>query len=169
MMNFILGWLKASFRVKKLSIHAKISFKASIAKGVYSLGRVVISSRAHIGKGTYINSGIIHAAKIGEYCSISYDVKIGLKEHNIDFETMSPVLAYEKYGDAELANKPDKYSIIGNDVWVGANVVILQGVEIGDGAVIGASSIVTKNVPAFEVWAGVPAKKIKNRNVDHAF
>lgn len=56
-----------------------------------------------------------------------------------------------------------KKVIIGNDVWIGARAVILPGVTIGDGAVIAAGSIVTKNVDPYTVVAGVPAKKIKER------
>ena len=49
--------------------------------------------------------------------------------------------------------------VIGNGVWVGANCVILKGVHIGDGAVVAAGAVVTKDVPAHEVWAGVPARR----------
>jgi acetyltransferase-like isoleucine patch superfamily enzyme len=52
---------------------------------------------------------------------------------------------------------------IGNDVWIAANAVILPGVTIGDGAVVAAGAVVTRNVPAFEVWGGVPASFIKRR------
>jgi len=53
--------------------------------------------------------------------------------------------------------------IIGNDVWIGANCSILKGVKIGDGAVVGAGSVVTKDVEPYTVVGGVPAKKIKDR------
>lgn len=53
--------------------------------------------------------------------------------------------------------------IIGNDVWIGANCSILKGVEIGDGSVIGAGSVVTKNIEPYSIVGGTPAKKIKNR------
>lgn len=56
--------------------------------------------------------------------------------------------------------------LLGNDVWIGANAVILQGVSIGDGAVIGAGSVVTHSVPAGAIVAGVPAKLIRMRNAD---
>jgi acetyltransferase-like isoleucine patch superfamily enzyme len=52
---------------------------------------------------------------------------------------------------------------VGDDVWIGVNAVIMPGVRIGDGAVVGANSVVTRNVGAYEVWAGIPAKKIKDR------
>ena len=53
--------------------------------------------------------------------------------------------------------------MIGDDVWIGTGAVILLGVSIGPGAVIGAGAIVNRNVPANEVWAGVPARKIRTR------
>jgi hypothetical protein len=52
---------------------------------------------------------------------------------------------------------------IGNDVWIGANAVIMRGVTIGDGAVIGAGAVVTKDVPPYAVMVGVPAKQIRSR------
>lgn len=53
--------------------------------------------------------------------------------------------------------------LIGNDVWIGANVVVLDGITIGNGAIIGANSVVTKDVSAYSIVGGVPAKEIKKR------
>lgn len=53
--------------------------------------------------------------------------------------------------------------VIGNDVWIGYEATILSGVTIGDGAIIGAKAVVTKDVPAYSVVGGVPAKEIKRR------
>jgi len=50
----------------------------------------------------------------------------------------------------------------GNNVWIGANTVILRGVSIGDGAVIAAGAVVNHDVPSYEIWGGVPARKIRN-------
>jgi serine acetyltransferase len=58
--------------------------------------------------------------------------------------------------------------VLGKNVWVGCHVTILPGVNIGDGAVIGAGAVVTKSVPAGEIWAGVPAKKIGLRSEEKA-
>ena len=52
---------------------------------------------------------------------------------------------------------------IGNDVWIGANAIILKGITINDGAIIGAGAVVNKSIPLNEIWAGVPAKKIGHR------
>ena len=64
---------------------------------------------------------------------------------------------------AEKLPENDQPVVIENDVWCGANVTILKGVTIGKGSVIAAGAVVTKNVGEYEIWGGVPAKKIKNR------
>lgn len=53
--------------------------------------------------------------------------------------------------------------VIGNDVWIGARVIILPGVHVGDGAVIGAGAVVTKSIPPYEIWGGNPARFLKSR------
>ena len=53
---------------------------------------------------------------------------------------------------------------IGKDVWIGANAIVLKGITIGNGAILGAGSVVTKDIPPYEIWAGVPAKFIKERS-----
>ena len=58
---------------------------------------------------------------------------------------------------------PEAAIILENDVWLGVNVVVLKGVHIGSGAVVGAGAVVTKSVPPYEIWAGVPARKIGRR------
>ncbi|MBB3057502.1 acyltransferase [Mucilaginibacter gotjawali] len=91
---------------------------------------------------------------IGENVSISSEVVILTADHDISTSDMSG------------RNKPVS---IGNYVWVGTRAMILPGVSIGEGAVIAAGSIVTRNVNAFEVVAGIPAKKIGERPVNGAF
>jgi acetyltransferase-like isoleucine patch superfamily enzyme len=57
----------------------------------------------------------------------------------------------------------EKEIVIGCDVWIGANAIILKGVEIGDGAVVAAGAVVTKSIPPYEIWGGFPANKIGKR------
>jgi acetyltransferase-like isoleucine patch superfamily enzyme len=57
-----------------------------------------------------------------------------------------------------------KEIVIGNDVWIGAGAIILKGVTIGDGSVIGAGSLVNKSIPPYQMWAGSPARFIRNRD-----
>ena len=70
-------------------------------------------------------------------------------------------ITMDQQGFAE--EKPVK---IGNDVWIGARVTILPGVEIGDGCIIGASAVVTKSIPPYSVVAGNPAVVKKNRKAN---
>jgi len=58
---------------------------------------------------------------------------------------------------------PEGEIIVGEDVWIGCNVVVLKGVKIGNGAVIAAGAVVTKSVPSMEIWGGIPAHKIGSR------
>ena len=55
---------------------------------------------------------------------------------------------------------------VGHHCWIGTGAIVLQGVTIGDGAVVAAGAVVTKNIPPYEVWGGVPAKFIRKRNSD---
>lgn len=73
-----------------------------------------------------------------------------------DHGTVAGELMRKQYG-------LEKEIIIGNDVWLGCNVVVLKGVEIGDGAIIAAGAVLNKSVLPNEIWAGVPAKKIGER------
>ena len=57
----------------------------------------------------------------------------------------------------------EKGIIINEDVWIGANAIILKGVEINKGAIIAAGSVVTNSIPSYEIWGGVPARKISER------
>ena len=56
--------------------------------------------------------------------------------------------------------------LLGNDVWIGANAVVMRGVQVGDGAVIGGGAVVTHDVSPYEIWAGCPARKIGQRFSD---
>lgn len=103
--------------------------------------------------------------KIGRFCSIGPDVKIYLGcEHRTDWITTYPFNALNdkfRYIKGHPHSKGDV--IIGNDVWLGANVSILSGVRIGNGAVIGANALVTKDVDAYSLTSGNPAKEIRKR------
>ena len=114
---------------------------------------------------------MIFNSRIGKFTSISYGVTIGPPEHNYKRLTMHPFIHNAKYnilrgedGNSFLPNdKLAKPLSIGNDVWIGANVTILRGVQIGDGAVIGANSLVNKDIPPYAIAVGNPAKVIKFR------
>lgn len=122
-----------------------------------------------VGKRTSVGRySIISDSEIGSYCSISWFVTIGARSHPMERAT-SHAFTYRKQfdlvdSDFELEHPK---TIIGNDVWIGANAVIKGGVTIGDGAVIGAGAVVTHDVEPYAIVAGVPAKMIGYRFDDH--
>lgn len=62
-----------------------------------------------------------------------------------------------------LQHGPEEAICIESDVWLGCNVVVLKGVKIGNGAVVAAGAVVTKSIPPYEIWAGIPAKRVGDR------
>ncbi|MCG9793512.1 xenobiotic acyltransferase family protein [Flavobacterium algicola] len=130
-----------------------------------SVGNSEINKFSYIGDFSKVNNCIV-----GKYCSIGGNLSVGLGSHPTDYVSTSPVFYSESnYWNIKVAIKSnfDEYGIektqIGNDVWIGVNVVILDGVKIGNGAVIGAGAVVTKDIPDYAVAVGVPAKIIKYR------
>ena len=110
---------------------------------------------------------------IGKFCSIGENVKfiMNAANHNLNAITTYPFTAIlqeeggiNKKHLSELPNKGD--TIVGNDVWIDQNVTILPGVHIGDGAVIGANSVVAKDVSPYTIVAGNPIKEIRKRFSD---
>lgn len=143
-----------------LSLKTKLGKKVIIRAG-NEIGQLEIGDYSYIsGPRAYIE-----AAKIGKYCSIARQTIIGVSDHDHGWLTTSPIANCKNYGFINI-DKPQKQKpapIIGNDVWVGANAIIFRGVIIGDGAVIAAGSVVTKDVPPYAIVGGVPAKVIKMR------
>jgi virginiamycin A acetyltransferase len=138
----------------KISFLSDVSVKANIDKGCFFSGTSQISGFSTIGAYSYGHNVNIHRAKIGDYCSLGPDVKIGLDEHPLDRESTHPMF----YG-----KMPQKNVVIESHVWIGANAVILNGVTIGEHSVIAAGAVVTKDIKPFGIYAGVPARLIKNR------
>lgn len=109
-----------------------------------------------IGKYNYIaRHNSLYNVEIGNYCCFGPDVHIGGMQHSYWWYSMSPLLSDECM--------PPEKTKIGNDVWIGAQVVIKQGVKIGDGAVIGANAFVNKDVEPFSIVVGSPARHLKYR------
>lgn len=107
---------------------------------------------------------------IGKYCSVACGAKFMFTSGNHAMKSLStyafPIFFNEwdlDWKDITKAwdNKGD--IVIGNDVWIGYESVIMQGVHIGDGAIIGTRAVVTKDVPPYTIVAGVPAKPVKKR------
>jgi acetyltransferase-like isoleucine patch superfamily enzyme len=122
-----------------------------------------------IGAYTYCRSDIRVAslASIGRFCSIARGVRIGEAQHALERITTHPFTHVAKYtGDraamrpVELTKPPPR---IGHDVWLGLRAIVLNGVTIGDGAVVAAGAVVTKDVPPYAIVGGVPARLIRYR------
>ncbi len=135
---------------------------------------------SNIGYMSYIRGGSeISGANIGRFCSIALDVITGLttshpvnwvSSHPFQYNASKPLSIYDDFkaivGDCSYSSGKSR-SKIGNDVWIGQQAMIMKGVTIGDGAIIAARSVVTKDVPPYAVVAGVPAKIVKYRHPDH--
>ena len=107
---------------------------------------------------------------IGKFCSIACGAKFLFTSANHTMRSLStypfPIFFEEWDLDrADVATAWDNKGdiVIGNDVWIGYEAVILSGVTIGDGAIIGARAVVTKDVPPYTIVGGVPAKEIRKR------
>ncbi|SHF19990.1 chloramphenicol O-acetyltransferase type B [Mariniphaga anaerophila] len=107
--------------------------------------------------------------RIGRFCSIADGaifMMAGNQGHRHDWVSSFPFF-YQGFDSAEDAYQKAGDTVIGNDVWIGANAIIMPGINIGNGAVIATSSIVTKNVDAYTIVGGNPARPIKKRFADH--
>jgi acetyltransferase-like isoleucine patch superfamily enzyme len=127
----------------------RVAFTASVAPRVFLLG-------SRVGRYTYLghDAFLIHA-QTGNYCSIAAGAKIGGMEHAWWWGSTSPSLSRQC-----VAGKP---TLIEDDVWIGANAVVRQGIRIGRGAVVGAGAVVLGDVAPYSMVAGVPAREIRKR------
>ncbi len=107
---------------------------------------------------------------IGKFCSIACGAKFLFNSANHSLSSLSTYpfpIFYEEWG-LDRKNVAEAWDnkgdiVIGNDVWIGYEAVILAGVTVGDGAIIGARAMVTKDVPPYTIVGGVPAKPIRKR------
>ncbi len=118
---------------------------------------------------------VIHCATVGAFCSISWDVSIGgdnhdpslLSTHPFYYQTLFGMATDPKAQENELLNDIiNEPCIVGNDVWIAAGVKINRNVKIGNGAIIGANSTVTRDIPSYSIAVGSPAKVIRKRYSD---
>lgn len=108
--------------------------------------------------------------KIGKFCSIACGTKFLFNSANHALDSLStyPFPLFFEEWNLEKEKVTDAWDnrgdiVIGNDVWIGYEAVILSGVTIGDGAIIGTRAVVTKDVPPYTIVGGVPAKSIRKR------
>ena len=124
--------------------------KVNIEKNAVFSAKVSLGSRSGIG----INARINGRCVIGDDVMMGTDCVIITRSHRHD-RTDIPMM--------DQGFEEERPVFVGNDVWLGDRVIILPGVHIGDGCIIGAGSVVTRDIPPYSVAAGIPAKVIKDR------
>lgn len=154
--------------------------KNSAREKQFKASNIRVESNVHLdfrtlelGKYIFIAKNTIigpNCKSIGSFVSIATDCVIGPNSHPLDKLSTSAVFYSYSWGliDAsndrrEFYNNQKEKVEIGNDVWLGTKVIILPGCKIGNGAVIAAGAVVTKDVEPYAIYAGVPAKLIKFR------
>lgn len=130
------------------------------------LGPIIIHSGNHsFGAYSYMRSGgeLYGNTTIGRFCSIGKNVVIGLEKNKHPTDWLSTSL-FSKQIEKKYESIPaNNRTVIGNDCWIGQEAVIMSGINVGDGAIIGARALVTSDVPPFAIYAGVPARLIRYR------
>jgi acetyltransferase-like isoleucine patch superfamily enzyme len=128
----------------------------NVHKTFYMVGKSIIHSDlvaeeyVYIGKGCYICPKV----RIGKYTMLSPNVKILGGDHVYN-KSDTPII---------FSGRPEMpVTIIGQDAWIGANALIMAGIKIGNGSIIAAGSVVTKDIPEYSIYGGNPAKFIKLR------
>ena len=142
--------------------------------------KYIIGKNFHVGRGVFLwakhNISIGDNFYIGKYSIIECDAKIGnnvifanhvslIGRYDHNYQQIGvPIRLASQIRDADYNWKGlDQNIIIEDDVWIGLGSIILSGVKVGAGSIIGAGSVVTKNVEPYSIYGGNPAKKIRNR------
>lgn len=148
----------------------KIYWKKKNKHNYTTIGRNFAISRVSVGNGTYGELNIYtfdnehEHLQLGNYCSIAPKVMFVLGgEHNYKNFSTYP---FKNFFNNESESMTKGKIIIEDDVWIGYGATILSGVRIGKGAVVGAKSVITKDVPSYAIVAGNPAKILKYRFED---
>lgn len=159
----------AVYRKNNIRISGGSRFKFCDFEGYNFIGPNTVLLNVKMGRMSYVaHSTRIVNANIGRFCSIGMQTLIGPGRHPLNYISSHPFFYSPGHeannfnsvqGDFEESLRVE----IGNDVWIGAQCIILDGVKIGDGAIVAADSVVTKDVEPYSIVGGTPAKYIKSR------
>lgn len=154
---------------KNISRFALIDSKSQISKNS-KINRFVKIIKSSIDDYSYVGpSSVLTNCEVGKFCSISNYVLVGPSLHPINHISTSPIFYSPQNGTGTQWTHKATYddfpprTYIANDVWIGLNVIIMGGLKIGNGAIIAANAVVTKDIPPYSIVAGMPAKIIKYR------
>lgn len=140
--------------------NVKFEGKNAIADRCNFSGNIKIGWATTLGYNNVIHGDV----EIGKYCQLGFDVAIISNNHPLNYMT---TYINKSLFDGELYNLKNNGNIlIGNDVWIGHNVIVIGSVKIGNGSVLAAGAVITKDVKPYTIVGGVPAKKIKKRFKD---
>ncbi|MCP4501008.1 MAG: antibiotic acetyltransferase [Deltaproteobacteria bacterium] len=140
-------WLCARLGLK--NVHPTVTFGG----GVRISPAVILGAYCFVAENCRISAGVT----VGSYVMFAAGAAVVGDDHRIDV-VGTPMI---------FSPRPEvRPTIIEDDVWLGRNALVMTGNTVGRGAVIAAGAVVTKDVPAYEIWAGVPAKKVRSRFAD---
>ena len=150
--------LITAVKLRRRPEHRRVAL-STIVKGTVEIG-----DYTYVGGFTEIR-GTLTRVTIGRYCSIGRAVKIFSAGQMHTFHGLStyPFFVLNRKLHRPFFNIVGAPTVIGHDVWIGSNSIIMAGVKIGDGAAVGAGSVVTRDVPAYTIAAGVPARVLSRR------
>ncbi len=141
---------------------------SEIGKHVY-IGNNVEVYASSLGNHSYINSkSRLLNVNVGKFCSIASNVIFNLGIHPTNYISTHPAFYannknFKTFADKIYLKEENPLIKVGNDVWIGERALIMGGIKIENGAIIAAGAVVTKDVPAFSIVGGVPAKIIRYR------
>jgi acetyltransferase-like isoleucine patch superfamily enzyme len=175
--KIIYSWWLAARTKSRIMPRVNVNFNTKLE------GRNVIHSGSNIanstiGYGTYIGpDSILPNSIIGKYCSIAGSVRVVAGSHpthtfvsthpaffSVSEQSGFTYVDTQKFSEFKYVIPSDqKYISIGNDVWIAMNVMIMNGCRIGNGVIVAAGAIVTKDLDPYGIYAGVPARRIAQR------
>lgn len=159
------GFLRKRALAKIVSLEGGQLYSSTL-RDVYAKEYNILIGKYSYG-GIFNHNRIASGTEVGRYCSFASTVYVFDKNHPIERISQHPFFYNPKLGFVDSLNINSSKIIIGHDVWIGENVIITPSVnKIGLGAVVAAGSIVTKDVPAFAIVAGNPAKILRYRFSD---